>query len=148
MSCAIENTNLLFKFLEDSLTELFNEEDVKFELLWHSNLLPDNDVGVVRVYINRQIVSETQDTLSVDVVDRGRIRYNTIGACTVNFFIPRTIPNGYQIAERVAQALKNKLRKERFASLWVRNPTARPHNIENNCYRYGVAFSYDFDEII
>lgn len=145
---AIEVRNILFQFLENNLTQLFNEKKLPFEILWHSNLKEDNNSTICRVYVNRRIINEEQDTLSTDVVDHGRVRYNTIGACVVSFFIPRTISNSYSDCEWIAQNLKNQLRRERFDCFWVRDVTATPYNMENNSYRYDVSFGYEFDEIV
>ena len=144
----IENTNALFAFLETTLQNLFKEKDLKLELLWHSNVLPDNNPNICRVYVNRRIVNEEQDTLAINVAEMGRVRYNTQGVCVVSFFTPRSINGGYAKTEWIAQALKNALRRERFKCLWVRNVTATPFNMENNSYRYDLSFSYEFDEIV
>lgn len=145
---AIEVTNIMFQFIENNLIELFNEKKLKFEILWHSNLLADNNANICRVYVNRRIIKEEQDTLSGTVVEQGRVRYNSTGACVISFFIPRSISKGYSDCEWIAQSLKNALRRERFDCLWVRNVTATPYNMENNSYRYDVSFGYEFDEIV
>lgn len=146
---AIELTNKLFGFLEEELNKLFKEQKLQCELLWHSNVLPDNNANKCRVYINRRIVTEGQDTLAINVVDQGRVRYNTVGVCVISFFTPRSQSGGYAKTEWIAQALKNALRQKRFEEcLWVRNVIATPYNMENNSYRYDVSFSYEFDEIV
>lgn len=148
MKDAIENTDELFTFLQDSLNNLFTEKGLGVELLWHTNLLDQNNPSRCRVYINRKIVNETQDTLAINVVEEKSVRYNTVGVCVISFFTPRSLDGGYAKTESIAQQLKNLLRKQRFDCLWVRDVTATPYNIENNSYRYDVTFGYEFDEIV
>ena len=145
---AIENTNKLFAFIETKLKEFMKEKQVNGEILWHSNVLPDNNPTICRIYVNRRVVSESQDTLAINVAELGKVRYTTVGVCVVSFFTPRSISGGYAKTEWIAQALKNALRKERFECLWVRDVTATPYNMENNSYRYDLSFGYEFDEIV
>ena len=135
-------------FLYDTLTTICQEEHIDAELDFHSNVLPTNKNQKLRIYFNRRIIREDQDTLAVDVEDFGKIRYTSEGVYAISFFMARSIPNGYDKMELIVQKLKNALRLKRFDCLWVRHITASPYNMENNSYRYELTFSYEFDEIV
>lgn len=135
-------------FLYENLISLCKEYSVDNEINFSSNVLPENQNEKLRVYINRRIIREEQDTLAVDVEDLGKIRYTSYGVYAISFFMPRSKPNSYDLMESIVQKLKNALRKKRFDCLWVRHITASPYNMENNSYRYELTFSYEFDEII
>lgn len=135
-------------FLYDTLTEFCQEEHIDTELDFHSNVLPTNENQKLRIYFNRRIIREDQDTLSVDVEDLGKVRYTSEGVYAISFFMARSIPNGYDKMELIVQRLKNALRLKRFDCLWVRHITASPYNMENNSYRYELTFNYEFDEIV
>lgn len=145
---AIHVVDELNTFLQNSIIDLCQKNDIAYELNYHSNVLPENKVRNLRVYFNRRIIREEQDTLAVDVEDLGKVRYTSNGVYAVSFFMARSIPNGYSKLEQVVQELKNALRQKRFECLWVRHVTATPYNMENNSYRYELTFSYEFDEII
>lgn len=138
----------LNKFLFDKLKEICKEKQIDAEFDFHSNVLPDTSNQKLRIYFNRRIIREEQDTLAVDVEDLGKVRYTSEGVYAINFFMARSIPNGYSKMEQIAQELKNALRQKRFDCLWVRHVTASPYNMENNSYRYDITFSYEFDEIV
>lgn len=148
MSCAIKIQEGLFEFINSTILNVCQTKNIPVQILYHSNLISDIKKDILRVYISRQIFREKQDTLCVDVTDKGQVRYTSDGVCSISFFQPKTISDGYRVMEELAQELKNALRKKRFANLWVRNPTATPYNIEQNCYRYNVTFNYEFDEIV
>lgn len=145
---AVRVIDELNNFLFNTLTALCKELEVNAEFDFHSNLVPTNENQKLRIYFNRQIIREDQDTLAVDVEDLGKVRYTSVGVYAISFFMARTIPNGYAKMELVAQKLKNLLRQERFDCLWVRHVTASPYKMENNSYRYELTFNYEFDEII
>lgn len=145
---AIHVVDELNTFLQNSIIDLCQKNDIAYELNYHSNVLPENKARNLRVYFNRRIIREEQDTLAVDVEDLGKVRYTSNGVYAVSFFMARSIPNGYSKLEQVVQELKNALRQKRFECLWVRHVTATPYNMENNSYRYELTFSYEFDEII
>lgn len=135
-------------FLYDTLKAICQDKNVDAEYDFHSNVLPDNFNQKLRIYFNRRIIREDQDTLAVDVEDLGKVRYTSEGVYAINFFMPRAKPNGYSLLELIVQELKNALRQKRFDCLWVRHITASPYNMENNSYRYDLTFSYEFDEIV
>lgn len=145
---AVNVIDELNTFLYDTLTELCQSENVAVEFDFHSNVLPENYNQKLRIYFNRRIIREDQDTLAVDVEDLGKVRYTSEGVYAISFFMARSIPNGYSKMELIAQKLKNALRQKRFDCLWVRHITASPYNMENNSYRYELTFSYEFDEIV
>ena len=135
-------------FLEEQMRAICAEENVDYDFHYHSNLITENNNRSLRIYVNRRIIREEQDTLAVDVEDFGRVRYTSEGVYVLSFFMARSVPKSFSTTERIVQKLKNALRKERFECLWVRNPTATPQGMENNSYRYDLMFSYEFDEII
>lgn len=145
---AVKVVDELNTFLYDTLSLICKHKKVDCELDFHSNVLPDNNNQKLRVYFNRRIISEDQDTLSVDVEDFGKVRYTTQGVYAISFFMARSIPNGFETMELIVQELKNALRRKRFDCLWVRHITASPYNMENNSYRYELTFNYEFDEIV
>lgn len=145
---SIDVTTELFTAIKTSLTEHFKNERLQFKLLTHSNLDPKEAPTECRVYLNRMIYREGQDTLSVNVTDAGRVRWETAGVVQVSFFIPRSVVDGYRKTEIVAQKLKNDLRKMTFGCLWLRNITATPYYAENNCYRYELTANYFYNEIV
>lgn len=145
---AIHVVDELNTFLQDTIIDLCQKNGIEYKLNYHSNVLPENNVRDLRIYFNRRIIREEQDTLAVDVGDLGKVRYTSNGVYAISFFMARSIPNGYSILEQVVQELKNALRQKRFECLWVRHVTATPYNMENNSYRYELTFSYEFDEII
>lgn len=145
---AIEVVNEINTFLEDTMKRICAEENIDYEFHYHSNVIPETNSRSLRIYVNRRIVREQQDTLAVDVEDFGRVRYTSEGVYALSFFMARSVPKGFSTTERIVQKLKNALRKERFDCLWVRNPTGTPYSMENHCYRYELTFSYEFDEII
>lgn len=145
---AIQVVDELNTFLQNTIINLCQNNDIEYELNYHSNVLPENKVRNLRIYFNRRIIREEQDTLAVDVEDLGKVRYTSNGVYAISFFMARSIPNGYSKLEQVVQELKNALRQKRFECLWVHHVTATPYNMENNSYRYELTFSYEFDEII
>lgn len=145
---AVEVVQEINTFLEDTLRSICADENIDYEFHYHSNVIPETNNRNLRIYVNRRIVREEQDTLAVDVEDFGRVRYTSEGVYVLSFFTARSVPRGFSTTERIVQKLKNALRKERFDCSWVRNPTATPYSMENNSYRYELTFSYQFDEII
>lgn len=148
MMKAVRVIDELNTFLYETLNSICETKGVKCELHFHSNVLQENNNDTLRIYLNRRIIREDQDTLAVDVEDFGRVRYTSEGVYSISFFMPRFVSNSYDNMELIAQELKNELRKKRFACLWVRHITASPYTMENNSYRYDVTFSYEFDEIV
>ena len=145
---SIEVVTELFNKIKTVLTDEFKNQDLTFQLLTHSNLNPKDAPTETRVYLNRRVYREGQDTLSVDVTDTGRRRYQSAGVVQASFFIPRSVVDGYRKTEIVAQVLKNELRKTSFECLWLRNIVASPFPTENNCYRYELTANYFYDEIV
>lgn len=142
----VEDT--LNTFLQERLSAICLTESLPLELNFYSNVAPDNDNQKLRVYIRSRIARESQDTLAVDVVDFGRIRYTSVGVYALSFFMPRNVSGGYLKMATVAQTLKTELRQKRFECTWLRNVTATPYQMENNSYRYELTFSFEFDEIV
>ena len=148
MATAIEVTEELFNKVTDTLNEEFKVHKIVPNILYHTNVSTDVNIDEFRVYLNRRIFREQQDTLCVNVTDFGRVRYQSEGVVQVSFFAPRAVKSSSKVIEIIAQNLKNKLRKSQFNCFWLRNITATPYNIENNSYRYEVTATYIFDEIV
>lgn len=148
MASEIEVTEELFNSIVTVLNNEFKAHKVVPEILYHTNIVPEPKLAKFRVYLNRRVFMESQDTLSVNVSDLGKVRYSTRGIIQVSFFAPRAIPSSSKILEIVAQNLKNELRKSQFKCFLLRNITATPYNIENNSYRYEVTATYIYDEIV
>lgn len=145
---AIKVVDELNKFLTETLKELSVKEQIETEINFHSNVQPTTNNQKMRVYINRKIIREGQDTLAIDVEDFGRVRYTSEGVYGISFFVPRNLSGSYGKMERTVQELKNALRQKRFDCMWVRHITASPFDMENNSYRYELTFNYEFDEVI
>ena len=73
---AVQVIDELNNFLFNTLSALCKELEVNAEFDFHSNLVPTNENQKLRIYFNRQIIREDQDTLAVDVEDLGKVRYS------------------------------------------------------------------------
>ena len=65
---AVHVIDELNTFLYDTLTTICQEEHIDVELDFHSNVLPTNENKKLRIYFNRRIIREDQDTLAVIIV--------------------------------------------------------------------------------
>lgn len=148
MSVGIEVVEELFGKVGEIVNAEFALHNIKPILMYHSNVIPEHHASECRVYINRRIFREEQDTISTNVTDSGRIRYESTGLLQVSFFVPRALKNSFKATEMVAQELKNQLRKSQFKCVWLRNIMATPYNSENNSYRYEVTATFIYDEIV
>lgn len=145
---SIEITNTINRFLTDTLNAICTENNVAFELHFSSNIKPTINKNLLRIYIDRRIIRENQDTLAIDVADFGRVRYTSEGLYSISFFTPISLSGSYAQMETVVQELKNKLRQAQLECVWLRFITASPFSVENESYRYELTFNYTFDEII
>lgn len=130
------------------LRDFIKERVPDCQILWNSLLKEENVKEELSCYVHDEIISEYQDTLSVDVGDLGKRRFESKGIYVLTFFVPRFMGNGYNLVEDMVQDLKNILRVRNFETCWVRGVQTSNLFSSKDERKFHLSFEFIFNEII